>query len=498
MSARHIFLSLPLLFGMAAVSSAQDAKHELYAARYSSAADLYAKRISEAPGDGEAYYGLVRALLKAHRAEEAFAAADKGARLTPQTAATRTACGLAAFRHGDIAQAQTDFRDALKIDSNYPGALAGLASVYSTISKFKTARTLLIRASAQAPDDPDFLPAYHNSTGAAERIAQMQRLLDAVDPASDLARSLGARIATARALGDRPVRKLTSPYAPTRIKLIRIQDGPRHLTRGFGVRVQINGKYTVTLLLDTGASGIAISPRAAEKAGLIRLGDAAAEAKGIGDGKSQDEFSYLASEVRAGDVAFADYPVSAFRSAKDDDSDGLIGADVFRQFIVALDFPNAEIRLEPRAEGPQSGSDPVDAADTPAPGFHRVFRFSDHLVVPATLNDKAGLLLLDTGSSSNLVDTAAAKAAARVHGDSSTVVRGIQGKVDQVSRADSVSLVFAGFRQDNPELLAIDMTKTSDGLGVGLSGIVGMPVLGQLKMTVDYREGTVRLDYTPR
>lgn len=495
MSPSRLLLALPLLLCSGAPSSAQDPKQELYAARYTSAADLYVKRLNEAPGDSEAYYGLVRALLKAHRAQEAFAAADKAARLTPQTAATQTACGLAAFRRGDIAQAQADFREALKIDPNYPGALAGLASVFSTISKFKTARTLLIRASAQAPDDPDFLPAYNNSTGGAERIARMQRLLDALDPASDLARSLTARIATDRALGDRPLRKLTSPYEPARIKLIRIQDGPRHALRGFGVRVQLNGKYTVTLLLDTGASGIVISPRAAEKAVLTRLGDAASEAKGIGDGKSQDSFSYLASEVRAGDVAFADYPVSAFRSAKDDDSDGLIGADVFRQFIVALDFPNSEIGLEPRAEGLQAGSDPVDAADTPAPGFHRVFRFGDHLVVPAMLNDKAGLLLLDTGSSTNLVDTAAAKAAARVHGDSATVVRGIQGKVDKVSRADSVSLVFAGFRQDNPELLAIDMTKTSDGLGVGLSGIVGMPVLAQLKMTVDYREGTVRLDY---
>jgi hypothetical protein len=48
--------------------------------------------------------------------------------------------------------------------------------------------------------------------------------------------------------------------------------------------------------------------------------------------------------------------------------------------------------------------------------------------------------------------------------------------VDQASRADRISLIFAGFRQDNPDLIAINLEKMSDSMGVGFGGILGVPV----------------------
>jgi hypothetical protein len=102
---------------------------------------------------------------------------------------------------------------------------------------------------------------------------------------------------------------------------------------------------------------------------------------------------------------------------------------------------------------------------------------------------------VDSGSSSNVIDTETAKEFTRVDGDSFTVVKGIQGKVNETSRANKISLVFAGFRQDNPDLVAISLEKMSDSMGVGFGGILGMPVLGQLAVTIDYREGTLRLEY---
>jgi len=81
-----------------------------------------------------------------------------------------------------------------------------------------------------------------------------------------------------------------------------------------------------------------------------------------------------------------------------------------------------------------------------------------------------------------------------VRTDSFTGVRGIQGNVDHVSRADRISLVFGGFRQDNPNLIAISLEKTSDSMGIGLTGVLGMPVLAQLKLAIDYRAGAVRFE----
>lgn len=60
---------------------------------------------------------------------------------------------------------------------------------------------------------------------------------------------------------------------------------------------------------------------------------------------------------------------------------------------------------------------------------------------------------------------------------------------------DIFTLVFAGFRHENPGLVAISLEKLGDLMGVGFGGILGMPVLSSLSVTIDYRDGTVKLEY---
>jgi hypothetical protein len=74
-------------------------------------------------------------------------------------------------------------------------------------------------------------------------------------------------------------------------------------------------------------------------------------------------------------------------------------------------------------------------------------------------------------------------------------VKGIQGKVNETSRASRITLLFAGFRQENSDLIAMNFDKISDSMGVGLAGILGLPVLEHLKLTIDYRSGTVRFEF---
>jgi hypothetical protein len=280
------------------------------------------------------------------------------------------------------------------------------------------------------------------------------------------------------------------------VKLLQLLDGP---SRAFGVGIvaRLNQKETVKLLMDTGASGISLSPKAAEKAGLQQLSSETSEAKGIGDQKVQPSIAYLASEVQAGDATFADYPISVFRSAKSADYDGLIGPDVFSPFLVKIDFVRLVMSLETRPAGsPEPPDEPLDWNGQLPPGFYRVLRFGDHLAVPTFINGvRSALFLVDSGSSANLIDTTTVKEFTKVGTDSRTIVGGIQGKVDKVSRADRISLVFAGFRQDNAEVFAISLEKMSDSFGVGFGGILGMPVLRNLALTVDYRGGAIKFEY---
>jgi predicted aspartyl protease len=261
--------------------------------------------------------------------------------------------------------------------------------------------------------------------------------------------------------------------------------------------VQLNGKQNVRLLLDTGASGIALSPKVAERVPLRAISSESSETKGVGDGKAESTVAYLASEVRAGDITFADYPIQVFRSAQSPDYDGLIGADVFQRFIVKIDFVHQVMSLDTRAQAaPDDSDDPVDRSDGPPPGFVHVFRFGNHLGLPTSINVSSGaLFMIDSGSSLNLIDTESAKQFTHTAENSSVTIHGVQGKVNKVSIADRVTLTFAGLRQENPNLLAINLDRLSDDMGVQFAGVLGMPVLFQLSLTIDYREGTVRFEY---
>lgn len=473
----------------------EEAERELFAARYRAAAELYRKALDASLDDSVAYYGLARALIKDHRSQEAYAVARQALAKTPQTAATQTAAGLAAYRSGDLAKAEQCFRSALRLDARFPGALAGLASVYSTISQFKKAWEFGEAAYQSSPRDPELMIAHANTLlKRAEHIAALKDALPILDPDSEEARKLRAHIASDVAIGERKLRRLTSPYQKYRIGLHQIMDGPSTL-RGFGVRARLNGRQTVTLLLDTGSSGISLSPKLAERAGFERLGDEASDAKGIGDKEAPRSYRYLVSEVRIGDLAFSDYAMSVFKSAQSADYDGLIGANVFAQFLVVIDFPQHELLLEPRRGGlPADDEQPVDSINPVPAGAYRAFRFGDHLALPTFINGgKSTLFMVDSGSSANLLDTGVGREYSSVYRDDNTVVSGIQGKAKQASRADRVSLVFAGFRQDNPSLVAIDLERMSDDFGVAFGGILGLPVLQQLRVMIDYKEGTIGL-----
>lgn len=480
----------------AAAFTAQEAEKELFAARYDRAADIYSQLLRDDPAWAPGYYGLVRALIGAHRAQEAYAAAARGLEHAPESAEVQTAAGLAAYRRGDLKEAEEHFLKARDHHPSYPYALKGLASIYNSVSKFKTGEALATQAYGATTGDPALIQAWANTLHGADHIAALKRALAIYDPASHEARSLRAHVAADEAAGGRKLRRLASPYQGYYIELVAIGANPRRKAYGVGLRIRLNGRRPLQLLLDTGASGISISSRVAEKAGLEILGGESAEVHGIGDQKPRDSLIYLAASVDIGDVRFTDFPVEAFRAARTDDYDGLIGADVFKKFQVSIDFHKSELVLSPFADGPP-GDDPSDAPDTPPTGYSRVFRFGHMLAVPTSINQgPPQLFLIDSGAWGNLIDTETALESTKVHRDYDARLAGVQGRVDEVSRANKVSLVFAGFRQDNSDLMAASLESVGDEAGVGIRGILGMPVLWQLKLTIDYRQGTVRFEKT--
>jgi len=489
-----VLLSASLALGAVSPDAIRQAEQELFAARYDRAAELYAKLLQEDPAWAPGYYGAVRALIGAYRAHEAYAVAEEGMRCAPETAEIQTAAGLAAYRGGDLTKAEACFRKALKINAKYAAGLSGLESIYNSVSKFRTAQTLTIAAYHASPGDPNLILDWAHTLHGGEHIAALQRALAIYDPDSREARSLRAHIARDKAVGHRKLRRLATSYQTYQIKLVPISPGGRQ-PYGVGLRARLNKGHTVQLVLDTGASGISISPKAAEKAGLEVLSNESSETHGLGSQRPQETLGYLAGEITIGDLQFADFPVHAFRAAKTSDYDGLIGTDVFQRFLVGVDFKEMRLTLDTYPGQPSGADEAEDSGDFLPPGFFRVFRFGHLLTLQTSVNKGAArLFLIDSGAYGNLIDTGVAKESTKVRGDYQTELRGIQGRADKVARASKVSLVFAGFRQDNSDLLATSLEALGDESGVGIGGVLGMPVLRQMKMTIDYRNGAVRFE----
>ena len=84
------------------------------------------------------------------------------------------------------------------------------------------------------------------------------------------------------------VKSLTSPKTwilardvdRTEIKMDALTVGGRMVLRGYGLRVGLNDRATVTLLIDTGSSGITITRKLAEKIGASKLSEQALEGVG--------------------------------------------------------------------------------------------------------------------------------------------------------------------------------------------------------------------------
>src|SRR5262249_29307168 len=255
------------------------------------------------------------------------------------------------------------------------------------------------------------------------------------------------RIALLKALDGRDTTVLASPYKRLEIPLAKLTvDSNR--TRIYGLMVSVNGEK-LGLQLDTGATGILIKRAAAERARVTRLSDATF--RGIGSSaKLPGGYHGIGEHVRIGDLEFRD----ALIGVSENDSlnqDGLIGTDLFSQFLITLDFGNLNLRLDP-LPGYDGGDKPVDRTiSVEMQHFTRVFRFGHMLLIPARVGAaREALFVIDTGSSRTLISYDIAAQAGKVNRDDRMRITGVNGQVSDVFQTGSLFLQFAGFRQSSP------------------------------------------------
>jgi tetratricopeptide (TPR) repeat protein len=504
---------------------------------YDGAIRGYQQLLRERPSSPDAQAGIARVYLKQEKIGEASQTIAQ-AIAHSDSPHLRVVLGEILFRQGKITEAEKEWVDV--VNSGHPDARAylGLARVRQALAMYKTAKRMIDKAHQLDPKDPEIQRFWIGTLARTERIQYYEKYLAGpnnsdTDERGDLESYLTYLKERAKQQ-DHPCR-LVSKVTSTETPLVRLLLDPTHL-RGYGLPVVLNGTRA-RVMLDTGASGIVVNRRLAERAGITKLTET--KIWGVGDKGRKNAYIGTANSIRIGELEFQNCPVEVMESRSVAEEEGLIGADVFEDFLVEIDFPDERLKLTelPKrpgerdqqlalknqeddsgnqdAESKGDTSDEPDAKKTAAApsasgpqdryiapemqSFTRVFRFGHDLLVPTKIGDAPyKLFLLDTGALNNAISPQAAREVTKVHGDSDTIVKGISGSVKNVYSANKAVLQFGHLRQENQDMLSFDTSLISQSNGTEVSGFLGFVMLRFLDIKIDYRDALVDFSYDPK
>jgi hypothetical protein len=413
----------------------------------------------------------------------------------PTSAAAHEFRGEVLFRRAEFAEAEGEFKLALKLEPNFARAWWGLARIAECTSMNKTAATYLSRAYAIDPKDPRIFRDWIIRLQGQQHLDALEKYASMFDPSRNEKEleDLRQHIQLDKALHGRAIMMLASAYEKAEIPLATLISEATHMLY-YGLEVSLN-RTKLRLVLDTGTSGILIPRRAAEKAGVVGVSNATF--RGLGDNsKLSSGYRGIVERVRIGNVEFRDALIGVSNQDSVGTADGLIGTDVFAQFLVTVDFAAKELRLDP-LPGYHLGDDQLhDRAILPEmPNFTPVFRFGHLLLIPTRVSESREVLfVIDTGADRTLISYDIAADVSKVNRDDRMRLKGINGQVVDLYQTGNLFLQFAGFRQKNLGMTTLNMWEQSRGLGTEVSGFLGLPLLNLFTLTIDYRDGLVKFD----
>ena len=479
-------------------------KYELASAEY--------QRIIDAGANASAgYAGLARVYLRQERVDEALKAALKAVELGTKLAVPHVVLGEVYFRQGKIEEAAEEFRRLILLNTSDPRAYYGLYRVMLISSDYHKAKLLLDRAYKLDSSDPDILRAWSSYLPVKDRIQALEDGLKLEIGDQEYREKQEHQLAALKAFAASQKRacSLSSAITSTETPLMPIMVDAKR-ARGYGLPVKFNGAAS-TLLLDTGASGFSISPRLAEKAGIQKAADT--YYFGFGDQGEQKGYTGYVETIQVGNLLFKDCYVEVLNKPLSANEDGLLGVDVFSQFLVELNFPDQKLALSKLPDDPARpatvlGLETQTDTETRfhdryvAPEmrtFFPIYRVGHNLMIPAKLNGQGpALLVLDTGSADDLLHLESARLVSKISSPGTFTLRGVSGEVSKVLRAQDVTIQIPGFTQKLYTVLVIDLASFGKGIGIQTSGFLGFETLHMLDIKIDYRDGLLQFNFDPK
>ncbi|HZU42267.1 MAG TPA: aspartyl protease family protein [Terriglobales bacterium] len=508
----------------APVSLFADALQLYRTGKFDAALEKYTAALKADPHSAAAYAGMARVYLKQQKVKEAYEAVATGLQGDPNSATLKTALGEVYFRQGKIPEAEHEFVKVINSGVSDPRAYLGAARVRSAVSMHQSAKEMIDKAHALDPADPDIRRFWFLTLKRSDYIRELEGYLaGATNDDADERERMSQALELLKAEQEHPERKCQAVNKPASMEddLVQLLIDPRHL-RGYGLNVKFNG-HNSRLLLDTGASGLLVKRSIAEKAKITPV--AHSTLRGIGDSSKPAAYAGYVDSIRIGDLELKDCLVRVSETRSVGGEDGLIGADVFSDYLVDIDFWKHKLRLSPlpKRPGPKQSLPPLPlpqeqsnkssgSAQAPAEdkelvlrdryvapemsAFTPVFRFGHFLLMPTRVDDSSPkLFIIDTGAFNNGISPDAAMEVTKIRRDNHAVLKGLNGKVKEVFRADKLDIRFSHFAQENQEMVAFDTSRLSKSTGAEISGFLGFAMLNLFEMKIDYRDGLVDFVY---
>lgn len=498
-----------------------EADKALLAADYIKAEGLYRADLAAHPGDVDATTGLVRTLLREQKVLEAEEAVKTALAATPNSAAFLTLRGEVEFRQGEPWVVEQTVLASYKLDPCNPRTRLLYARFAQVNSRYATARQQILLAHQFDPQDSEIRVAWIETLPPAQRITEMEAYLSApTGDESATLRQMKSDLDRWKRQAAEPPRicHLVSATTSAEIPFIKLIGYAGH-TRASGLALGLNST-TARLQLGAGEGGLTVYRPVAERAGLKRLSPS--EPGGPG---SKPTYTAFADSIKFGNLEFHDCALKVIdASSPDDDGDGLIGIDVFSDFLLTLDYPMRKLQLAPLPVRPQQASAPTpslhtdrtedselansQAADryiaSEMKDFSQILRVGKSLILPAGVSgrtppsdpsaEKIKLFILDLGASATNISPGVAMDVSKVYEKD---MGGPAGQSHKIMVADEISYSFAHMSQKVNNVYTADTSAVSKSMGMDIAGFFGANTFELLIMHIDYRDGLVKFEYIP-
>jgi hypothetical protein len=371
-------------------SALTDADRAFVAGAFARAESLYSAQLSGSAA-AAGYAGVVRSQLVQNKLAEALTTAQRASGNIPEAAA-QALLGDVLLRSGKVDDASVAYNKAVKADPCWARGQFGLGRLSNLTSHHATAARKFAAAHTLSPGDAEIAAAFLATQPADLRATGLHALLAAHPVLSpEAVERLTGDLAI---LDQHKTCTVSEPFTTANLPLDAIMFNGKY-ERSWGLKVRVNDSDTPLLELDTTASGIVLSQRDAQRAGVkpLRAGPASLSAP----------YLAYADRLKIGNLEYHDCPVRVVPASALGNSNSLIGTDFFRDHLIHIDYVARLLTLNSFPSAPGLVQPTQVALTDPyiseaEKSWTPVLILSGNLIIPTMVNKQGPFsFLIDTG-----------------------------------------------------------------------------------------------------